>query len=403
MTKFFTIFKFTYLQNLKRKGFLVITLIGMVLMAVLFNMNKITESLSDSSGKVIVFFDEYNVLNIQDDMIKTLNDSKYTFKVEKDKNNAISIKDDVKNGKSDYYGFVEISMDNDKLKNSFYVKTLTDGELANKIDAFINNNLFYKKALSLNLSQEKYRDLLEGTKLDVVQNQEITEDKFMLVYGLILALYGVILYYGSVVANSVIEEKSNRIMETLITMATPLELFSGKVLGICALGLTQMLIFVSWGAALYKFCGVNLKALSSIKLTNNTIVIFIICFLLGYLIYSLIYGALGSLVSSAQDSTAALLPMTLILMIVFIVAMNCIGSIDTTMTKVLSYIPISSPIVMFERLMITEVSTVELILSGGISIITICVIGIFSSKVYKRGVLHYGKKLSIFRAIRSRG
>lgn len=391
------------MQNLKRKGFLIVTIIGMILMAVLFNINKITEKISPNNEKVIVFLDQQNLLNLDEAMVENINDSKYTFKVEKNINNVISIKEDIKRGKSNYYGLIEINLNEDKLKSSLYVKTLTDGALINRIETFINNNLFYKKAASLNLSQEKYTYLLERTKLDVVQNQEITEDKFILVYALILILYGVIMYYGSGVANSVIEEKSNRIMETLITMAKPLELFAGKVLGICALGITQIAILGTWAVGLYKICGVDLKVLSSIKVTSSTVVIFIVCFLMGYLIYSLIYAAFGSLVSSTQDATAALLPMTLLLMIVFVAAISCIGKIDSNVAKVLSYIPISSPIVMFERVMITEVSHIELILSGIIILITIGITGVLSSKVYKRGVLHYGKKLSIFKAIKSRG
>lgn len=399
MRKFFTIFKFTYAQNIKRKGFLIVTLIGIILMAALFNMNKITDKFSGNVEKKIVIFDESSKLNISNENIKSLNDSEYKFEVEKDKSRAASIKDSINNGKSDYFGILEIKFDSEKFKSSFYVKTLSDGSIANRIDSFLNSTIFYKKALSLNLSQEKYQYLLEGVKSDVVQKQEITEETFILVYALILALYGVIMYYGSVVANSVIEEKSNRIMETLITMAKPLELFAGKVLAICTLGLTQIAIFGSCAFGFYKFFGSDVKILSSIKLTGSTIAIFVGCFLLGYLIYSLIYGALGSLVSSSQDSTAALLPMTLILMIVFITAISCIQSIDGTLAKVLSYIPLSSPIVMFERVMISTVNPIEIAASGIIALGTILIIGYLSSKIYKRGVLHYGTRLSILKAI----
>lgn len=400
MTKFLTIFKFTYIQNLKRKGFLIITVIGMLLMAVLFNMNKITDKLNNNSEKKIIVFDESGSLNISDEELKALNDSKYKFQVEKNKDNIINIKDNINEEKNNYYGLLEIKLDQDKLKSSFYVKTLTDNGLTNRINSFITSAVFYQKALSLNLSQDKYQYLLEEVKLDVVQKQEVTEDKYMLVYALILTLYGVIMYYGSVVANSVIEEKSNRIMETLITMAKPLELFAGKVLAICALGITQIAIFGGWGFGLYKIFGVDVKILSSLKLTGGSMAIFAGCFLLGYLIYSLIYGALGSLVSSAQDSTAALLPMTLMLMIVFMLAINCMTSIDSTMAKVLSYIPLSSPIVIFQRVMISTVSPIELVISGIIAIVTILIIGYLSSKVYKKGVLHYGTRLSILKAIK---
>lgn len=399
MKKFLTIFKFTYTQNLKRKGFLIVTVIGILLMAVLFNINKITEKFSSSGEKKIVVFDEGSALEISDEALKTLDDSKYKFILETDKNAAEKVKDSINSGKSDYFGMVEIKLDNKRLVSSFYVKTLTDGSIANRIDAFVNSAVFHKKASSLNLSQEEYQYLLESIKLDVVQKQEITEDKFMLVYGLILALYGVIMYYGSVVANSVIEEKSNRIMETLITMAKPLELFAGKVLAICALGITQLTIFGASGFVFYKYFGGDISILSEIKLSGGTAAIFVACFLLGYLIYSLIYGALGSLVSSSQDSTAALLPMTLVLIIVFITAISCIESIDGTMAKVLSYIPLSSPIVMFERVMVSTVKPIEIVISGIIAVGTILITGYLSSKIYKRGVLHYGTRLSILKAI----
>lgn len=399
MNKFFIIFKFTYKQSIKRKGFIIMTLLGMLLMGVLLNIDKIASVFTNDTVKNIVVINESNSLNLDSKEFSTLNDSKYSFTLESDKNKIQKIKDDFNKKDSDYYGMLELKTNNDKIESNLYVKTLLDSELSNKISTFINGKVFSNKILSLNLPKEKYISLLDNIKLNVIQSQEVSEGRVILVYAMMFVLYAVMMYYGSIVANSVIEEKSNRIMETLITMANPLELFLGKVLAVCSVGLTQLLVFCGFGFSLVKICNVDTKMLSSLNVSNEIIIAFLAFFLLGYLSYSLIYGAMGSLVSSSQDATTALLPMTMLLMIVFCIAIIVMPSIDNTVPKILSYVPLASPIFMFERIAISSVSPMEIILSLVIGIFAIAIIGYLSSKVYKKGVLHYGKRMSLLKLI----
>lgn len=401
MKKFITVFRFTYFQNLKSKPFIIITILGIIFTGIFSNINQIKEVFFDNSKKTIVFFDVDNTFSLtKNELSKYLSD-KYLYKTVDSKEQADKIEEDINKENSDYFGLVTIKS-KETNEAEIYVKYITDTQPIDQINNYIQNIFLNKKAKEIKLDPNDYKNLLENVPFNINQQNKKVKDNIVLIYVMITILYVVIMYYGTVVANSIIEEKNNRIMETLITIAKPTELFFGKVLGVCALGLTQLMTFIFSTYLFLKINNTNLSSVGGLNLvvSKNMLMYLVVFVLLGYLLYSLIYGAMGSLVSSSQDSTQVMLPMTVLIMIIFMIAMTSLESPDSVMMKVLSYIPFSAPIIMFERIGLTPVKWYEIYASIFILMVTIVIVGLLSSKVYRRGVLHYGKRMSIFKAFK---
>jgi len=240
-------------------------------------------------------------------------------------------------------------------------------------------------------------------------------DTFYYTYILLMALYMAIVIYGQIVATSVATEKGTRTMELLITSARPNSLLFGKIIAAGLSGLFQM--GVIFGSAVL-FYHLNAEAWAG----NTTIAsIFnmplpilgyvLMFFILGFFLYAFMFGAIGSLVSRVEDVSASILPVTLLIVIAFLVVMTAIssGNADSTLMVVCSYIPFTAPMVMFARVAMSGPAWYEVIVSVVILIATTAGIGVLSASIYRMGVLMYGKPpkpselLKVIRAARKHG
>jgi len=219
---------------------------------------------------------------------------------------------------------------------------------------------------------------------------------FFYTYIMIFALYMVILLYGQMVAMSVATEKSSRAMELLITSAKPINMMFGKVLAACIAGLIQLLAI--FGSALL-FYNINKSYWGSNEIIGSIFAIppellgyMLVFFLLGFLIYAFLFGAISSTVSKLEDINTAVQPVTFLFVIGFLVTMLSMssGSVDSTLMKVCSYIPFTSPMAMFTRIAMGTVAWYEIAASVAILIGSTIGIGVLSAKIYRVGVLLYG-------------
>lgn len=399
MSKFLTIFGFTYKETIRNKGLIISTIITLIIMLGFFNIDKITSLFkSDSTDKIMVTsVDDKEA--ISQDLLKRINDESYEFVIAKDKSEAENVKKELENGDSKYSALLEVSEGND-ISGKLYVTKSPSSSLTNKINSTLNDIKIITNMKKYNLSPEQYASIMKPANLEVVQKGNSSSERMILVYALVFGIYMITLAFGSMVANSVIEEKTNRIMETLITMAKPMELFFGKVLGVCAVGLTQIAVLLGAGFIMLKTSGISMEAINSLNLNFEIVISFIFYFLLGYLTFSMLYAAVASLATSPQDVNSSMGAITMIFVVVFIIAINCMGNIDTTFAKVMSYIPFASPLIMFERIVLSNVGFIEIAITAIINIGFIILVGIVSSKLYRRGTLHYGNKISLFKALK---
>ena len=238
--------------------------------------------------------------------------------------------------------------------------------------------------------------------------------------GLMLSIltYMFVLMYGAMIMNSVIEEKTNRIVEVVVSSCRPFQLMLGKIIGVGLVGLTQMAIWIILLAIVGTVAGSALgwtgvqapspEAIAKVQdmgamqaimqqvMSINYVPIvlnFILYFIGGYLLYSSLFAGLGSAVDQPSDSSQFTTPVILIMIIAFYAGMACMENPSGPMAVWCSIIPFTSPVVMMIRLPF-GVPFWQLALSLALLFGTALAITWLAARIYRRGILHYGKKAS---------
>lgn len=252
--------------------------------------------------------------------------------------------------------------------------------------------------------------------------QEASTDAAMAL-GMILAfiIYMFVIFYGQMIMNNVIEEKTNRIVEVVVSSCRPFHLMLGKIIGVGLAGLTQMAIWIVLlsvvgtvagsalglsGAAMAPdvvAAGVDPEMVDgamsqvvrqALSINYTPIVInFVLYFIGGYLLYSAIFAALGSAVDQASDASQLLWPVMILVIIAIYAAMGCMTNPNGPMAFWCSIIPFTSPIVMMIRLPY-DIPLWQMVLSHVLLFGTALAIVWVAARIYRRGILHYGKKVS---------
>ncbi|MDB4959630.1 MAG: hypothetical protein JWO36_7199 [Myxococcales bacterium] len=230
---------------------------------------------------------------------------------------------------------------------------------------------------------------------------------FLLGYVLSLILYFAITLYGINVMRSVVMEKTSRVVELMVATAKPRSLMAGKILGVGGAGFVQIAIWLAMGAITLAYQLKIVKALggsgtgpSLPALGGSQIAVTIVFFVLGYVFYSAMYAAVGAMVSSDQESQQAQMPITMVLM-VGMVCMSMItndprGSTSAAMTLV----PFWSPMLMPLRFFLGGATLGDLALSMGILVVSTIIVIRLAAKIYRVGILMYGKRPSLRELLR---
>ncbi len=209
-------------------------------------------------------------------------------------------------------------------------------------------------------------------------------------YGMFLLMYFVILFYGMNVARSIIEEKTSRVFEVLLSTIRPSEMLAGKVIGVGAVGLTQVGIWivVAVAAIKYQLIGQDVTVLP----TGPQAVMFVVFFLLGYLLYSSIAAALGAMTNSEQELQQMNIFLMLPLIACSVVIMKVVTDPDSPLSKGFSYFPFTAPLIMYTRLIVGKPNPAEVIGALLGMVLTIALVVWVASRIYRVGILMYGKK-----------
>ena len=248
---------------------------------------------------------------------------------------------------------------------------------------------------------------------------------YFVVLGFVMAflIYMAILLYGSFVMQAVVEEKSTRIVEIIISSARPFDLLMGKVLGVGMTGLVQMgawalmlsgiMIYGGTIAAMFidpsalnlpeTATSAEVMAAADIPIPQLDPMIFaafVLFFLMGYLMYASLFAAVGSAVENVQDAQSLTIPLMLPIILAMAVLTPVIESPDSTLANVMSHFPLTSPIIMMVRISITDIPLWEVGLSLAILLGSFLGAIWFSGRIYRVGVLSYGKKPSLAELIR---
>ena len=216
-------------------------------------------------------------------------------------------------------------------------------------------------------------------------------------YVVIILMFLVIGLYGQMVATRVATEKSSRTMEVLATSVSPSELLCGKVMGVGAAGLLQIVVFALAAAGiirgvLFSSPMMSVVADQLLNISAGNLACLVIYFVLGFALYAFIFGALGSMVSQIEDlSGTASLPLYLFMAGYFISLTGMAGTEPGTLIRVASYIPFWSPVAMFSRMSAENVPAHELAISIALLALTTVLMAWLSARIYRSGMLRYGK------------
>ncbi len=209
-------------------------------------------------------------------------------------------------------------------------------------------------------------------------------------YGMYFLMYFVILFYGMNVARSIIEEKTSRVFEVLLATIRPAEMLAGKVIGVGAVGLTQVGIWITLALVALKMqlIGQDMHILP----TPGQFALFILFFLLGYLLYSSVAAALGAMTNSEQElqqmQIFLMLPLIISSLVIWIVITNPDGGIS----KGFSFFPFTTPLIMYSRVIVGHPGAPAVAASIALLVLTIAVVLWLASRIYRVGILMYGKK-----------
>jgi ABC-2 type transport system permease protein len=257
----------------------------------------------------------------------------------------------------------------------------------------------------------------DPTRTEPTQDATTMGSAYLLSFGITLLIFMMIVLYGNWVAMSVVEEKSSRVMEVILNAATPFELLGGKVLGVGAAAFLQYLaILVAGGLAIVlqdRVAAVVLGEGAGVSLpeglTITLLVLFCVYGVLGFLLYAVLYAAAGSLVSRQEDVNGAVMPMTMITLVGYMIAVYAgTGLLDIRAgwVTILSQIPFISPFIMPSRIVAGEASGWEVALSIAILLVTVPAALWVAARVYSAGVLMYGQRPSmraVWRLMRTPG
>lgn len=238
---------------------------------------------------------------------------------------------------------------------------------------------------------EKPTDGPEGDKFNPMN--------FITVYVLMTLFFFSAMLTGNMIASEVTSEKSSRVMEILITSVSPLTQMFGKVIGVFLVGLLQIGVF-GVTIAINLMLPHNRDVLAGFDLDFSQMpldVLFygLIFYILGYFLYALLYAAVGSIVSRTEDLGQAVTPLTMLSLAAFYIGIFSLNSTNSLLMKISSFVPFTSPTTMIARIGLGEIAFWEILLSLALLIASIFFFGWLSAKIYRTGVLMYGKRPSM--------
>ena len=221
-------------------------------------------------------------------------------------------------------------------------------------------------------------------------------------YILIMILYFLLIFYGQMIATSVTSEKSNRAIEILVTSVDSNSLIFGKVFAGAIAGLIQCVLILGSAVGAYQIFRESWGGLldSVLQIPVPVWVTFATFGMMGYLLYAFCFGMLGALVSKTEDISKAAMPVTMIYLISFFIAIYGMNDSDGILMRVASFVPFTSNNGMLIRVAMGSVETWEIIISGLILAVSCVAAGILAAKIFRFGTLMYGNPVKFSTALK---
>ena len=319
---------------------------------------------------------------------------------------------------SNYYALLKIENDSFSIYSNQQVGLNLRKSIEKQLEQISERNKLKQAGINLDIIEQAKTNINIETKIITSEGNTTsssTEASIGIGFTTGILIYMFIFMYGTMVMRGVIEEKTNRIVEIIISSVKPFQLMIGKILGVALVGLTQFILWIVLTIIISSIAEIiffdtteitnNLDSVDQSVILNeftrltggiNLILIFVsflFYFLFGYLMYSALFAAVGSAVDAEADTQQFMLPITIPLIFSFILIQPVMDNPDGILAFWLSIIPLTSPIIMMARLPF-GVESWQLIISMILLILGFIFTTFIAGKIYRTGILMYGKKIS---------
>ena len=375
------LYTFTLKSRIRSKAFVVSTVLTLLFIFAFTNADKIFSVFEDSEqASAVVVTDNPNVVG-------TLQALGYEDVSSRDLSEAAA-RDEINNGEVDVVAFIEgyeVRVISERPETEFTTMLQTALLQLRNTELIETSNVDPTVIAALNEPIQVDESYLGRGG----ENSDELSSASALVYAMLMLLYISIITYGQMIATEVTTEKSSRVMELIISTTHPITHMLAKITAIGTLAIFQIGFFLGFG---YVSASGSDLAKSVIENAGNTraVAYLLIFFLLGYLLYASLFAVLGSLVSRVEEAQQMIMPVVMLLVVAFFVAIFGLNNPDATIVTVLSFVPFFAPMLMFLRVMLVDVAVWEVALSIGLLIGTIGLTLWIGSKFYRGGVLFYG-------------
>lgn len=428
MNKLGIIIKREYLTRVKKRSFLIITLLGpifFVALAIIPSLLMINSEKMESKKNIAVL-DETGWYHG-----KFKDNDANTFVYLEENENIDSIKKFVFEGIYDAILYVPATTLNIPVNARIYSEEQMPLSFSGYIESTMEQEIEYQKLLASGIDPDIVKSVktnvnISTIRIDAEEEEKTSYAELEFAIGIILSMiiFFAIILFSNQVLRGVIEEKTNRIVEVIISSVKPFELMMGKVIGIVLVGLTQFMSWIILTVVIYFIASsvilgpevmspsgtvmteqinqiseitdgqeIMLSVVDGVKSINFDVILisFILYFILGYLLYASLYAAIGGMVDNETDSSQFITIVSIPLMIAYVCAISTIDNPNNSLGVWLSMIPFTSPISMMIRIP-SGVPFWQI----GVSIVTLiitCILILWiASKIYRIGILMYGKK-----------
>ncbi len=299
----------------------------------------------------------------------------------------------------------------DKATAEFHTKNPSDYTLVQPITRAVNDAVVASRLGSRGIHFNEIGEVTRGMDVKIIKITKYGEAEdfgqtLIIAVSLAMLLYMTLIMYGVITMRSVLEEKTSRIVEVLISSVRPFQLLIGKVIGIAGVAFTQYMIWFTSAALLGTYGAVVVNTLRPtadfphIHLSAGLVIYPTIYFVLGYLLYASLFAAVGAAASNEQDAQQFQWPIMLPLVFSFVTFHMVVRDPNSHMAVLLSEVPFSSPIVMVMRIAAETPPFWQIGLSIVLLALTTLGVVYISARIYRVGILMYGKRPSLIELLR---
>lgn len=428
MKKMMAVLKREYIQAVRKKMFIIMTFLMPFLMVLLMaipttlirrGLEEKTVIVLDGTGKLATAFTDTAEPGDKSRLREKMEEETANIRIEyvaaagplleqktRDYLAALRSEEKDERGRLDALAVIpaDIFESSEDVVLTIYSRTSADVVAQERVRGSLKRALQRQRLTAAAVDPGVIEKVLADVDIDAVQVTRSGEEKRGGEMNLIIAfIFGALLItpvfiHGIEIMRGIIQEKTERVVEVLVSSMTPEELLGGKVLGLALVGLTQTAVWMimaalmaGYGAAVAILAGVNLGEF----LRPAIFFYFLIYFLLGYLLMVFVYAIGGAACNSEKDAQQLLAPLVMVMMIPWFLMMPILTSPDSPFAVTLSLIPLFTPMTMFARILVSEPPWWQIALSMLLTLATIWALMIVTAKIFRVGILAYGKRPTI--------